>query len=148
MLVDWKSLIISACIAGFLIMIMETGEILCWPVDLLCLVAAGIITVHLSAGKIQDVRTAAVNGALAGLVGGFIGAILYTVRKFIEDIYIRAVAGDLVGQIYNRVGGTGSPMSPVEMGIIGFVCCLPMLMFAGLALGAIGAVFYFWLRKR
>ena len=147
MKIDLKIILIVGIVAGLLIMALEPAEIFCWPVDVLFLFLAGIVSVHFMSNKSGDRLTAAVHGALAGLIAGGFGGVLYNIRKYFDDLQLQATAGAAYNATYRKIVGSGTPMTPDQFLVADFLCCLPLLIVTGLALGAFGGVIYNEMRK-
>jgi hypothetical protein len=141
MYIDYKGVIISGIVAGILIGVMEILGICCWPVDIVVLLGAGALTLHLAGGKIHEQNDILVNGGAAGLIGGLSGGILYTIASTLTWTILSLAAGNDYYNYYRTICGT-TPPTPLQSGVTGIVCCLPVLVVAGIVLGAVGALAY------
>lgn len=146
MYINYKGVAISGAIAGILIGAMAILGFCCYPVDILVLLGAGALAVHLSAGTIKEQDDLLVNGALAGLAGGLVGGILYSIVSTLLLAISSLSMGSQYSETYRTICGTAPP-SPLASGVMGVVCCLPVFVVTGAILGALGALAYRSLKK-
>ncbi len=140
--ISYKGVVISGVIAGILVGGLQIFGICCFPVDLIVLFAAGALAAHLSAETVREQNDILVNGALAGLVGGIIGGII----GVIVSMLISTLSA-LLGSSYDSQYGAGILAMPLLTGMMKFVCCLPVMILSGIAMGALGALAYHALKK-
>ena len=144
MYVNYKSVIVCGVVAGIFIGVSQIFSCCCWPVDLLILLASGAAVIHFSRGLIVEQREVLANGGIAGLIAGVIGGTLYSILSILTQVFATLMDFD-----YSTIcGASYKPPTLLEAGAIGFICCLPTFVIAGIILGALGALLYTMLKPR
>lgn len=145
MKINFVNTLIAGIIAGILVGGSRIGTCCCWPVDIIVLLAAGAIAVHLSAATIREQNDAIVTGAVAGLIGGVVGAVLYAVMAVAIQLLFGSIT--LLGSNDPSQSLPGIGGSTLASGVGSLICCFPTLIVMGVVLGAIGGAIYYTVKK-
>lgn len=144
MFIDYKNAIVCGVIAGIFIGLSQFLTCCCWPVDVVLLLGAGAVVIYLSRGRIVEQNDVLANGAITGLIAGGLGGVLYAIFTVLTQVIAQAMNFD-----YSTICGTSyHPPTLLEASAMGFVCCLPAIVVAGVVLGALGALLYTMVMKR
>lgn len=117
-----------------------------WIVEVVMLLATGVLAVHLARVALKDLNDSLLVGAVAGGIAGLIAAVTSVIVAFVSPFLMGTnYVGTDAESIASGVGFAG--ISSFTAGTISLCCCGPFWIVVSVFLGAVGGAIYYSVKK-